>query len=82
MIRIVEGLRECVRNGGTRCPNCSKGMIALNCQVGAYRYYAHKLSKKDIVQAARTGDISYIKKAIELYAPWKLGELEKLLVLI
>ena len=74
--------RACQQNGGTMCDSCQRGWSIRDCQVGRLRYYAHKINSKDIMIAVKLGDIMYLKKALELYAPWKLNELEKLLVLI
>jgi len=75
-------MRACLENGGKSCNLCKKGWYSYDCKVEQYKTWAHFIGKQEILQAVKTGQITYLKQAITLYAPWKLGELEKLLVLI
>lgn len=74
--------RACLENDGIMCDLCQKGWIPGYCRVVRYRYYAHMLGKEEFKKDLLSGNAVYLKQALRLYAPWKLNEFEKLLILL
>ena len=80
-LRSIEK-RACTEQGGIICDNCDEGWVPGYCKVVRYRFYIHRIDKKEAIKEAKKGNSRYVMHAAKLYAPWKLGMLEKLLVLL
>lgn len=76
------------------CYACKRSWDAKNCHLNLDKHWLHLMSKTEIMYMLKRGQKStnqdldvavspfHLKKAFELHCPWRLNELEKLMVLL